>query len=164
MLATALLALCLTMPAAGPAEAEPTTIFLVRHAEKLTESDDPALDETGMRRAQALAGLLRAAGIDAVYSTDYRRSRDTAAPLAGRLGLDISLYDPGKLHELAADLQRRGGRCLVIGHSNTTPELVGLLGGEPGAPIDEAAEYDRLYVVTIGADGAVSTVLLRYGD
>jgi hypothetical protein len=51
----------------------------------------------------------------------------------------------------------------VVGHSDTTPELVGLLGGDPGAPIDEPTEYDRLYVVTLGPDGTVTTVLLRYG-
>ena len=54
-------------------------------------------------------------------------------------------------------------RILVAGHSNTTPKLVELLGGNPGPPIDEKTEYDRLYVVVLGADGAVTTTLLRYG-
>jgi phosphohistidine phosphatase SixA len=150
------------MPGAVAAEAEPTTIFLVRHAEKLTEDDDPALAEAGTERAQALAGLLRDAGIETVYSTDYARTRDTAGPLASLLGLGLTLYDPGKLEDLAADIHRHGGRSLVVGHSNTTPELAGLLGGDPGPPIDEESEYDRLYVVTIGPDGVATTLLLRY--
>jgi phosphohistidine phosphatase SixA len=163
LVAVLLLALCAALPA-SPAEAsELAKIFLVRHAEKAAEAADPALTEAGEARAQALAGLLRDAGIEAVYSTDYRRTRDTAAPVASGLGLDITIYNPAKLGDLAADLDRRCARCLVVGHSNTTPELVGLLGGDPGPPIDEASEYDRLYIVTIGADGAVSTVLLRYG-
>jgi 2,3-bisphosphoglycerate-dependent phosphoglycerate mutase len=67
------------------------------------------------------------------------------------------------MEALAADMRAAGGRHLVVGHSDTTPELVGLLGGEPGPAIDEPSEYDRLYIVTIGADGAVTSVLLRYG-
>ena len=137
-------------------------VFLVRHAEKASASPDPGLTEAGETRAQALAELLRDAGVDVVYSTDYRRTRDTAAPLAVKLGLGLTTYDPRNLGELAADIRSQGVRCLVVGHSNTTPELVGLLGGEPGPPIDEKSEYDRLYVVTIGADGAVETVVLRY--
>jgi len=157
-----LLALCVALPASGVIADELTTVFLARHAEKVLEGDDPALSETGVHRAQALASLLRDAGIEAVYSTDYARTRDTATPLASLLGLELTLYDPTKLDDLAAGIQRRGGRCLVVGHSNTTPDLVALLGGAPGAPIDEESEYDRLYVVTIGAGGEVETIVLRY--
>ena len=49
------------------------------------------------------------------------------------------------------------------GHSNTTPSLAGLLGGEPGSKIDEAGEYDRLYVITVDKDGTAQSLLLRYG-
>ena len=157
-----LLALCAALPAVGTAADEPATVFLVRHAEKVAESDDPALNEAGQERAEALAALLRDAGIEAVYSTDYARARDTATPLAALLRLELTLYDPAKLEDLAADLRRRGSRCLVVGHSNTTPDLVALLGGDPGTAMDEESEYDRLYVVTIGPGGGVSTVLLRY--
>ena len=59
-------------------------------------------------------------------------------------------------------MRKTGGRHLVVGHSNTTPSVVELLGGDPGSKI-EKTEYDRLYIVTIGADGAVSTLLIRYG-
>ena len=164
LLAVLLLAWSVALPGALVEASEPATVFLVRHAEKMADAEDPALSDAGKVRAQALAGLLRDAGIEAIYSTDYRRTRDTAAPLAAQLQLNVTIYDPGQLDSLVATIRRHGGRTLVVGHSNTTPELVGLLGGEPGPPIDEASEYDRLYVVTIGADGAVSTVLLRYGD
>jgi probable phosphoglycerate mutase len=165
-----LLALCVAPPAmAGEPAAQPTSeipdhalIFLVRHAEKQIGPEDSALSEAGRKRAAVLAGLLQDAGIDSIYSTDFKRARDTAAPLAIRLGLEVAIYDPAELGDLAASIRNRGGRCLVVGHSNTTPELVGLLGGEPGAAIEEESEYDRLYVVTIGPDGTVATVLLRY--
>jgi len=64
---------------------------------------------------------------------------------------------------LAAELKTPGRRSLVVGHSDTTSELVGLLGGEPGPPIDEPGEYDRLYVVRVGPEGSVTTELRRYG-
>ncbi|MHC4996538.1 MAG: phosphoglycerate mutase family protein [Planctomycetota bacterium] len=169
-LPTLLLALCMAPPAmAGepaprPASETPehAVIFLVRHAEKQIGPEDPALSRGGRKRAEVLARLLQDAGIDSIYSTDFKRTRDTAAPLAMRLGLEVTIYDPAKLGDLAASIKQRGGRCLVVGHSNTTPELVDLLGGEPGAAIDEESEYDRLYVITIAPDGTVVTVLLRY--
>ena len=74
----------------------------------------------------------------------------------------MTTYDPRDLTGFAARLHATSGRHLVLGHSNTTPELVAALGGEPGTPIAEM-EYDRLYIVTITAAG-VSTVLVRFGQ
>jgi probable phosphoglycerate mutase len=144
-------------------DAEPSTVFLVRHAEKTTEETDPGLTEAGLARAVELAATLRDAGIEHILSSDYRRTRDTAIPLADVLGLSIEIYDPRDLPGLLIRLAELGGRILVVGHSNTTPAVAQLLGGEPGPPIDEAAEHDRLYVLTTGNDGSVSTVLIRYG-
>lgn len=139
-------------------------VFLVRHAEKTKDADDPALTEAGEQRAELLADLLIDANITHIHSSDYKRTRDTAQPLAARLGLPVALYDPRDLPAMAAKLKAEGGKHLVVGHSNTTPPLTELLGGQGGTPIVEATEYNRLYFVTIGTNGQVSTTLLRFGD
>ena len=151
-------------PPADPpvAQGAPSVFFLVRHAEKADQSEDPPLTEEGHARARALADLLRDAGITAIYSSNFERTRDTAAPLASALGLEVTLYDPNQLPDLAATLLSSPGRYLVVGHSNTTPELAGLLGGEPGAPIPET-EYDRLYVIHHRPGSGTTTLLLRFG-
>jgi len=153
-----------TDPAATATAQTPAVVFLVRHAEKdLVEPDDPELSPAGVERSALLAHLLSSAGIEHIWSTDTRRTRDTATPLAEALGQGVELYDPGAMAELAADLTARGGRHLIVGHSNTTPEAVEAFGGVPGTPIEEASEYDRLYVVSVAGDGSVETVLLRFG-
>jgi len=154
----------MALPAAANAESESATIFLVRHAEKVDASNDPDLSPAGNIRALLLAYTLKDAGIERVYSTDYRRTRDTANVLAAMLKLPVEHYDPLELPALADSLRQSGQNSLVVGHSNTTPEMVNLLGGDPGAEIDEENEYDRLYVVTIVASGEASSVLLRYGS
>lgn len=141
---------------------EATVVFLVRHAEKVDASRDPQLSMAGHQRAEALAVTLRDANIEQIHSSDYIRTRDTAAPLADLLNLPVQIYDAADLPAVAAALLQRGGRHLVVGHSNTTPVLVELLGGDGGVPIKEESEYDRLYVVTINSKGSASSVLLRF--
>ncbi len=161
---TSLLLSC-AHPAETPAPtaaASESVFFLVRHAEKADQSEDPPLTEAGHARARALAHLLRDAGVDAIFSSDFERCRDTAHPLARDLGLSVTLYDPNKLPELARTLLSSPGRALVVGHSNTTPELAGLLGGDPGPPIPET-EYDRLYVLHHRPGIGTTTTLLRLG-
>lgn len=161
----AVTAICLSLAAAVPATAQDLVVFVARHAEKVAEGDDPPLSAAGQARAVALAELLEEAGIGAVHSSDFRRTLETAAPLAGRLGLPVLLYDPAEPQPLLDRLLRDGGRHLVIGHSNTAPELVERLGGDGGTAIDEHSEYDRLYVVMPSADGGPArTLLLRYGE
>jgi len=151
-------------PVPPAVESKPLVVFLVRHAEKVDAGRDPELSAAGHERAAALAGALRSAEIRYVHSSDFIRTRDTAAPVAAELGLEVALYDPRDLPALVEELRRVGGRHLVVGHSNTTPSMVELLGGDPGSAIDEAGEYDRLYVVTIDRDSTASSVMMRYGD
>lgn len=146
----------------GPV-ADPLVVFLVRHAEKVDASEDPELSSAGVERAAELARVLADAGVERIHSSDYARTRDTAAPVAAALGLEVELYDPRDLPALVERLSAAGGRHLVVGHSNTTPSAVELLGGEPGGEIEEKGEYDRLYIVTVGPDVHTETVLVRYG-
>ncbi|HEX6199877.1 MAG TPA: phosphoglycerate mutase family protein, partial [Thermoanaerobaculia bacterium] len=168
LLALGLLA-CTSTPGAeaggSPAATNTTAVvYLARHGE--TEGEDPVgrwLSAAGRARAEALAEELAGAGIETIYTTDYRRTRETAAPLAERLGLEPVLYDPDDLAGFAARLREElgeaGGTVLVMGHSNTTNELVAFLGGEPGTPIAED-EHDRLYRVELPSG---ATELLRFG-
>jgi phosphohistidine phosphatase SixA len=136
-------------------------VFLVRHAEKADDSGDPPLSPAGRERAEELIHLLGKAGITKVWSTNYQRTRSTAAPVAVHLRLDVTLYDAADLAEFATILRTSPGRHLVVGHSNTTPKLVRALGGDPGDPIQDW-EYDRLYTVVTGP-GPITAVQLRYG-
>ena len=142
---------------------DPFMVFLVRHAEKTDHSRDPDLSRAGYQRAKRLALTLADAKIEYVHSTDFLRTRKTAAVLADQYGLETELYDPRDLFSLADQLKAAGGRHLVVGHSNTTPNLVEILGGDPGSAIQEENEYDRLYILTISED-QVQTLLLRYGN
>ena len=145
---------------------ERTVVFLVRHAERATDDPrDPGLTEAGQSRARELARTLADAGITAIYSTSFRRTMDTARPIAEHAGIEIRTYEAGAaaLEAFGEQLRSAGGRILVSGHSNTTPALVEALGGDPVSPMSET-DYDRLYIVTIGTDGSVSSVLLHYGE
>jgi probable phosphoglycerate mutase len=144
-------------------DATAATLFVLRHADDLDEGRDPLLTETGKARAEELAAMLASAEIEIILSSDYHRTRDTVAPLSARIGVEVQLYDPRDLPGLVEQLKEMDGRVLVVGHSNTTPGLVELLGGEPGEPIDES-EFDRLYIVRTDFEGNAETILLRYGN
>jgi broad specificity phosphatase PhoE len=142
----------------GLAGAEPSAIYLVRHAEKLA-GPDPALSPQGQARANNIAAILHRAGITAIFSTKTVRTQQTAAPLAQRTGLTVQLYDPLAPLALVEKVRTLSGAVLVVGHSNTLPELVRLFGGAPGADIADD-EFDRLYQLLPGADGKLRTILL----
>ncbi len=135
--------------------AEEATLYLVRHAEKIADSD-PGLTEQGQTRAKALAALLKGKGITKVFSTNYKRTLQTAAPLAEQGGLQIIHYNPRELNAFAQRLKQSFLRdkqsVLVVGHSNTTPYLATLLTGEE-FPLLKEDQYDHLYKVVIGEDG-----------
>lgn len=138
------------------------TIYLVRHAEKVSSSSkDPSLTEQGRSRAKVLAQILRSANIKHIYSTAYKRTQQTAKPLSELLELAISSYDPRDLTQFAEQLQALDGNVLVVGHSNTTPQMVDALGGTSAEAISET-EYDHLYQVILLKDEVITNLLRSY--
>ena len=144
-----------TLLAPCAAIAEPSMIYLVRHGEKAAEGKDPDLTPEGRQRAQNIATILGKTGIAHVFSTPTNRTRQTAQPLAQARGLTVQLYET---RTLLAQVKTLSGPVLVVGHSNTLPELVRLFGGQPGPDIADN-EYDRLYQLIPGPNATVTTVL-----
>jgi broad specificity phosphatase PhoE len=118
-------------------------IFLVRHAEKVDNSRDAALSVAGEARARALVDKLRDAGITAIFATQYQRTQKTAAPVAGKLGLEVQVHAADDTAGLV-EILRKQERALVVGHSNTLPEIAKAFGVTLEVP-DE--EFDGLYVL-----------------
>ena len=104
--------------------------------------------------------LLSSARIKHVYTTDFRRTRLTAAPVALQAGIESVVYDHTKLPDLATKLRSLQQNVLVVGHSDTTPELVNLLGAAAGPDIPEW-QYDRVYLVRVDQQNAVEMLLLH---
>jgi len=130
------------------------TIYLVRHAEKELSAEnpkDPALTPCGEKRAESLANLLKNVQLDVIYSTEYIRTKETAQPVANEKEKELTYYDPVKLADFAKLLLKNKEDVLVVGHSNTTPVLAGLLIGEDLEPFDESI-YNRIYQVVVAKD------------
>jgi phosphohistidine phosphatase SixA len=153
------LSLALAVLAPFAASAAPSAIYIVRHGEKAATGKDPELTAEGQARARNIAAILQKTGIRHVFSTPYARTRQTAQPLAQRDSLAVETYDPAAPQALVDKVKALDGAVLVVGHSNTVPELVRRFGGAPGADIADD-EYDRLYQLIPAADGSVTTVLL----
>jgi len=156
-------------------------IFLVRHAERAEAAPPPApqrsgqaqpphgmmiandvpLTAAGRERAQRLATMLRSAGIKHIFTTEYQRTRQTAAPLAEALHVKPVMSAAKDMDPLVDALKRLKEPALVVGHANTIPELLKKLGVAGAIAIDDG-EYDNLFVVVRGASGAPTLVRLRY--
>jgi 2,3-bisphosphoglycerate-dependent phosphoglycerate mutase len=154
------------------------TVYLVRHAEKATDDPrDPNLSEPGVERAQELAHVLGKANVTHLFSTAYKRTRATLAPLAEAMGLEVDSYSPRDMGQLVERLRGlpAGSVTVVAGHSNTTPGLFKALSGVEGVDLEPSQYgpmipddgYDRLFSVTLGeVEGAVrclASVELRFG-
>ena len=127
------------------------TIYLVRHSEKDLTSDnhsDPPLTKCGEQRSESLSHFLDEVHLDVVYSTNYNRTKNTALPTAKSKGLEIKEYDAGKLKDFSNFLLENKQDALVVGHSNTTSVLAGLLVNEDLGEFDLDI-YNRVYQVVI---------------
>jgi broad specificity phosphatase PhoE len=163
-------ALAAWLCAAGTVEASDQVIFLVRHAERTTGSaatgratmmaDDPPLSAAGAVRAAKLATLLASADIRHIYTTEFQRTRQTAAPLAAALHLQSIMAASRDSETLFAQVRKATGNVLIVGHSNTIPDLLKRLGVKEEIAIADT-EYDNLFVLVRPATGAPTLVKLR---
>src|ERR1700693_5952901 len=145
----------------------PRTIFLVRHADKVSDAPDALLSEEWHRRAKCLENTLREANIGRIYTSDLHRTQQTAAPLAERLHLnpvEIPLSKPNEL--IDALRSEKTANVLVVWHGGTLPGVLRALGAPQVAPI-ESAEYDRFFMLTFDGNkehAKARLTVLRYCD
>ncbi len=140
-----------------------TTYYFIRHAEK-DRSDasnkNPNLMQKGIFRAAKWSYVLEHITFDAVYSTDYNRTKQTAQPTAEKNNVEITIYDPKELNSKEFIKNTKGKTVLVVGHSNTTPMFVNaVIGKEKYESIDDSNNAN-LYIVTISSSGEISDTLL----
>ncbi len=149
---------------ASPALAD-TTVYVVRHAEKVKSADkDPDLTAAGRERAKALADALRDVPIAAIYTTKYKRNRQTVAPSEARFGKTAVVVDAHATEALAERIKKAHPKAsvLVAGHSNTVPELLSKLGVKHDITLDET-DYDNLFIVRIDDAGRAHLTRLHFG-
>ena len=163
------LLLAATFPAGVRAiDQPPTTIILVRHAEKKIvppENKDPDLSPAGMARAEELARMFSDSEIAAIYATQYKRTQQTVKPLADKLRLPVTQVEAKKTAELVKQIraQNTGQVIFIAGHNNTVPEIIAAMGG-PQLPIIPETEYDNLYILIVRKDGSAKLVKMKYGS
>ena len=159
-----LAALVLSFPVQAAAQ---SSVFVVRHAERTDTGTgvtpppgaDPDLSAAGHLRAASLAAMLKDAGITAIYATQYKRTHQTAAPLAAALGVTVVTIPSADTAQLVARLKAAPGNVLVVGHSNTVPDVIKGLGVDAPVTVAES-EFDNLFIVTRAEKP--SAVRLRY--
>jgi len=146
----------------APPKTQPAaTVIFLRHAEALPRTRDnnqnPALTKAGASRAQRWRQTLRAAGVTKIYATELIRTQQTAEPLAKALGLEVLRYRARDSRGFADSLRSLGAGqvAVVVGHSNTVPQMVERLGGKLKG-LDKRGylqdtEHDRMIVQTLAA-------------
>ena len=144
-------------------ETKPTTIFLVRHAERANDgTNNPSISKDGEKRAQKLAEALSKSGVTAIYSTNYQRTIKSVEPLAKVNNLEVKLYVPMEEEELKKIIDdNRGGVIVICGHSNTTPWSANFLAGTKLEQFNDS-DYGNILIVTLWDFGKASLTRVNY--
>ncbi|MCM8568177.1 histidine phosphatase family protein [Gramella jeungdoensis] len=140
-----------------------TTYYLIRHAEKdrtQAGNRDPLLNEQGQKRAQKWAEVMKDVDFDAIYSTNYKRTIETAKPLAKLKELEVLNYDPRNLYNEDFKKATSGKTVLVVGHSNTTPHFANAILGEKRYQDIDDKENGALFIVQVQPDGSATCQVL----
>ncbi len=125
-------------------------VVLIRHADPQAGGTDPSLSAAGVARAAELVHVLGDAGVAKIIVSNFKRTQETAAPLATHLGLAPVIVPAGDIDAIATEIGSTPGLVLVVGHSNTVPDVIERVTGTPMADIPHD-EFDNLYVVQHGA-------------
>lgn len=144
--------------------AQEKTILLVRHAEKAdATSSDPDLSAEGRQRAERLVKKIGKFRPGAFYSTNYKRTRDTLAPLAAKRKKEVQIYDARQPQQLLDAIMKSGTKRFVVsGHSNTIPGLANLIAKKELFKNLDDSEYSVIWLIKL-KDGKVSRFeLLEY--
>ena len=153
--------ICAVVFAAPLAAAEPV-VFLARHAEKADAAADPKnpeLSAAGRARAESLARMLKDAGVAAIFATEFTRTQQTAEQVHRATGAAVTIVPAKEASALIEKVKAAQGNVVVIGHSNTLPEIIKALGVEKPITIGDA-EYDNLFIWNASAPREL--VRLRY--
>lgn len=157
-----LLLLFLNTACGQNAPVETTTYFLIRHAEKDLsdpQNPNPDLTEVGVERSVKWKKTLSHIDFDAIYSTDFTRTRRTATPIAERENLPLIIYDHKDLDYSKFIKETQGKTVLIVGHSNSTPKFVNrLMGKDTFKEIDES-RYGMLFIVKLIGNQKDVTIL-----
>ena len=124
--------------------AAPETYYLLRHAEK-KDYLNPSLTEQGQTRANRIATLLGDKNISHIFSTNYNRTLETAKPLSEKLNITVTHYNPRQLSAFVKQLKTLKGNVVIVGHSNTTPDLVKLLSDKTISIKED--EFDKVFII-----------------
>ena len=143
-----------------------TTFILVRHAETAGGGSNPNLSTEGQNRANELRRILNNVPLNAVFSTNFNRTMQTAEPTATDQGFSIINYDPFNLNPFVDSVldDYHEGFVLIVGHSNTTPSLLNVLVGSSTYSDIPESEYDNLFVVNVFEKGRAKVIHLKYGQ
>ena len=144
------LALFLLLFVAGSIASAQPVVVIVRHGEKTANGGtDPDLSSAGRARADALARILKDSGITAIFTTEFKRTQETAAPTATLSHVTPTVVAAKDTMALVAKLHQVNGNALVVGHSNTIPDIIKALGINNAINIPDD-DYSELLIVTLG--------------
>lgn len=137
-----------------------TTYYFIRHGEKVDNTKNPDLSETGFERAKTWEELFSEIKLDAIYSTDYKRTLQTVVPTAKSQKRSITKYDPKTINIESFKKENVGNKVLIVGHSNTIPNFVNAMVNQSIYPEIDDLTFGNLYIVTL-IDDIVSHQLLK---
>jgi len=137
---------------------EVTTYYMIRHSEKDrsdTQNSNPNLNPNGKERAERWATYFNDKNIDAVYSTNYNRTIQTATPTADAYGLEVKFYDPSSMYDQRFIEETSGKNIVVVGHSNTTPQFVNAILGEKRYTDLDDSDNATIFIVKKAMDTTI---------